>query len=399
MKEGSMKVAGLRALFAAFAATVSVTVGAQAQPAPLNIDAILPLTGGSAYSGLADSQTVAAFEKYANAHGGVRGQPIHFIVSDDQSNPSVAVQLTNAAIARHVPVIAGSGVTATCAAMGAAAAATGPVTFCMSPGYAPPPNSYAFASTATIVSSAHAQLTYAKMRNFRRIAFLVSTDATGIVSAQVYAALLKQPDLRDVELVADERISNSEISAAAQMAKIKAARPDVLYTSTSGTLFATVMRGMTDVGLNIPVITTTANANLPQLKALADVLPHELFFNGFALRLGDQLRDKSIRDQIAAFEDAFKATGVTPTDTNALGWDELLLTLAGFRQFGPTMTAEQLKTFVLGQKHFAGMNGYYNFSSGDQHGLGPDAVVVISYDKEKGDFYPASQPGGVPLKR
>jgi hypothetical protein len=45
------------------------------------------------------------------------------------------------------------------------------------------------------------------------------------------------------------------------------------------------------------------------------------------------------------------------------------------------------------------MNGYYNFSNGDQHGLGPDAVVVIAYDKEKGDFYPASQPGGVPLKR
>jgi branched-chain amino acid transport system substrate-binding protein len=237
------------------------------------------------------------------------------------------------------------------------------------------------------------------MRKFRRIAFLISTDATGIVSAQVYAALLKQPDLRDIQLVADERISNSEISAAAQMAKIKAARPDVLYTSTTGTLFATVMRGMTDAGLNIPVITTTANANLPQLKALADVLPHEVFFNGFALRLGDQLRDKGIRDQIAAFEDAFKQIGVTPSDTNALGWDELLLMLAGFRQFGPALTAEQLKTFVLGQKHFAGMNGYYNFSSGDQHGLGPDAVVVISYDKDKGDFYPASQPGGVPLKR
>ena len=77
----------------------------------------------------------------------------------------------------------------------------------------------------------------------------------------------------------------------------------------------------------------------------------------------------------------------------------VLLMLAGFRQYGPAMTAEQLKTFVLGQTHFAGMNGYYNFSSGDQHGLGADAVVVIGYDKEKGDFYPASQPGGVPLKR
>lgn len=384
------------------AALLAMTAGisvAQAQPAPLNIDVILPLTGSSAFVGAALAQTVTAFEKYANAHGGVRGQPIHFTVADDQSNPSVSLQLANAVIARHAPVILGSGVTATCASIGAAVAANGPVAFCMSPGYSPPPNSYAFASTATITSSAHTQLTYAKLRNFRRIAFLISTDATGIASAQVYATLLKQPEMKGLELVADERISNSEISATAQMAKIKAARPDVLYTSTTGTLFSTAMHAMSDVGLNVPVITTTANANLPQLKSLADVLPHEVFFNGFALRLGDQLHDKAIRDQIAAFNDAFKQIGVTPTDTNALDWDELQLTLAGFRQFGPSMTAEQLKSFVLGQKHFAGMNGYYNFTTGDQHGLGPDAVVVIAYEKDKGDFSPASQPGGVPLKR
>ncbi len=394
-----MRVSAFRALSAALLAALIGTAPAQAQPAPITIDVVLPLTGPSAFVGQALAQTVAAFEKYANAHGGVHGQPIHFSISDDQTSPQVALQLANAAIARHAPVILGSGVTATCASIGAAVAANGPVEFCGSPGYSPPPNSYAFASTTTIASSAHAQLTYAKLRNFRRIAFLLSTDATGIASAAVYAAALKQPDLRDVELVADERLSNSDISAAAQMAKIKAAKPDVLYTSTTGTLFSTVMRGMSDAGLNIPVITTTANANLPQLKSLADVLPHEVFFNGFSLRLGDQLRDKTIRDQIAAFTDAFKQIGVVPTDTNGLNWDELQLTLAGFRQFGPTMTAEQLKTFVLGQRHFAGMNGYYNFSSGDQHGLGPDAVVVIAYDKDKGDFAPASQPGGIPLKR
>ena len=306
-------------------------------------------------------------------------------------------------MARHVPVILGSGVTATCASIGAAVAAAGPVEFCMSPGYAPPPP-----NSIRVCQHDDDRFVGARATHVRQAAQLsahricrtaLDGRATGIASAAVYAAALKQPDLREIEMVADERISNSEISAAAQMAKIKAARPDVLYTSTTGTLFSTVMRGMSDVGLSVPVITTTANANLPQLKSLADVLPHEVFFNGFALRLGDQLRDKNIRDQIAAFNDAFKQIGVTPTDTNALGWDELLLTLAGFRQFGPAMTAEQLKTFVLGQRHFAGMNGYYDFSTGDQHGLGSDAVVVIVYDKDKGDFYPASQPGGIPLKR
>jgi branched-chain amino acid transport system substrate-binding protein len=398
----SVPFTGVRALLVALL-TIAIgsasAGGVQAQPGPLNIAVILPMTGQAAFSGQADAQTVAAFEKWANAHGGVRGQPIHFTVSDDQSSPQVSLQLANTVMAQHAPVIVGSAVVATCASIGAAVAASGPVQFCLSPGYLPPKNSYSFASTTPILSTAHAQLTFAKLRGLRRIAFLVSTDATGIVSAQVYAALLKEPDLKDVELVADERISNSEVSATAQMSKIKAARPDVLYTSTTGTVFSTVMRGMNDVGLNVPVITTTANANIPQLKSLTDVLPRELYFNGFLLRLGDLLRDKGIRDQIAAFYDAFKAIGVTPSDTNALSWDELLFTLAGYRQFGPGMTAEQLKTFVLGQKHFAGMNGYYNFSGGDQHGLGPDAVVITSYDKEKGDFAPASQPGGVPLRR
>jgi hypothetical protein len=34
-------------------------------------------------------------------------------------------------------------------------------------------------------------------------------------------------------------------------------------------------------------------------------------------------------------------------------------------------------------------------STGDQYGLGSEAVVVIGYDRKKGDFYPPSQPGGL----
>jgi branched-chain amino acid transport system substrate-binding protein len=383
------------------AALVSSALGATAlaQPAPISIDVIMPLTGQAAFLGQALGQTVAAFEKYTNAHGGAHGQSIHFSISDDQSNPALAVQLATAIAARHVAVIIGPGVTATCSAVGPIVESNGPVEFCLSPGFTPPANSFAFASTSTIVSSGHAQLIYAKHRGFRRLAVLVSTDATGIVSAQAYAALLKQSDLRGLALVADERINTSDISAAAQMAKIKAARPDVLYTSTSGTLFATVMHAMSDSGLNVPVLTTGANGNLVQLKALNDMLPRELYYSGFSSRLGDLLRDNGIRAQVTAFDEAFKMIGAAPTDSSALAWDELQLTLAGFRQFGPTMTAEQLKAFVLGQRHFAGMNGNYNFATGDQHGLGPDAVVVVGYDKTKGEFYPASQAGGIPLKR
>lgn len=371
---------------------------AGAQGAPYTFQVILPLTGQAAYSGQAESQSLAAYEKYLNANGGVRGVPIHFDIRDDQTSPQVALQLANADIAQHVPVIFGSAVVATCASIGAAVAASGPVQFCLSPGYSPPKDSYAFATGTTILALTRTILLYAKLRGFHRVAFIGSTDATGIASAAVNAELFKEADLKGLEQVADERVSTGDVTADAQMAKIKAARPDVVWTSTSGTVFGTVMHSMSNVGLDVPVLTTTANASAAQLKPLNAYLPHELYFNGLPFQLGDLLRDAELRRQAKVFADAFHGIGVEPTPLHALAWDPLLITVAALRQFGPTMTADQLKTYVLGLRHFAGLNGFYDFASGDQHGLDSNAVVIVGWDRDKQDFYPASQTGGVPIK-
>jgi hypothetical protein len=128
-------------------------------------------------------------------------------------------------------------------------------------------------------------------------------------------------------------------------------------------------------------------------------LPRELYFNGVPYQLGDSLKGPELRKQAKIFAEAFKGIGAEPSALNALSWDPLLIVMAAYRQFGATMTAEQLKTFTLGQRHFAGLNGFYNFGVGDQHGLDSNAVLIIGWNRERGDFYPASQLGGVPLKR
>jgi branched-chain amino acid transport system substrate-binding protein len=390
-----------RTACAVFAAAMvgGAAVPAGAQATPVTFEVLLPMTGQAAFSGQAETQSLAAFEKYINTNGGLRGSQIHFDIKDDQTSPQVALQLTNAAIAQHAPVIFGPAVVATCASAGAAVSATGPVQFCFSPGYSPPKDSYSFATGTTIVALTRTILMYAKQRGFHRVAFIGSTDATGIATAAVNVELFKTPELRGLELVADERVGTGDVSATAQVAKIKAARPDVLWTSTSGTVFQTVIRALADVGLEIPVITTTANASAPQLKQLGALLPRELYFNGVPYQLGNSLKDPELRRQAKVFADAFKGIGVEPTALNALAWDPLLIVAAAYRQFGPTMTADQLKAFTLGQRHFPGLNGYYNFGSGDQHGLDSNAVVVIGWNREKADFYPASQLGGTPIKR
>ena len=68
---------------------------------------ILSLTGVAAFLGRSAQRDFERVETYVNAHGGIKGRPIKFVISDDQTSPQVAVQLTNQLIAKNVPLMLG----------------------------------------------------------------------------------------------------------------------------------------------------------------------------------------------------------------------------------------------------------------------------------------------------
>ena len=92
-------------------------------------------------------------------------------------------------------------------------------------------------------------LKYAHDSVAKRLALLVATDATGQGSDRLLPITLAKPDLAGMEVVAYEHFEPSSISVAAQVARIKAANPQYLYISATGTPFQTVMRGIIDGGL------------------------------------------------------------------------------------------------------------------------------------------------------
>ena len=77
---------------------------------PVDINVILPLTGSAAFLGTQEQRTLLVAESFVNQQGGIRGRPVHFVIADDQSNPTVAVQLTSGVIAKGAAVIIGSAV-------------------------------------------------------------------------------------------------------------------------------------------------------------------------------------------------------------------------------------------------------------------------------------------------
>jgi branched-chain amino acid transport system substrate-binding protein len=138
-------------------ATLPLPLRAQA-PAPIVIPVLISLTGAASFIGKSDQQSLQLIEKLVNKQGGIKGRPIHFAVSDDQSNPQTAVQLTNGVLAKKPPVILGSAVVAMCNAMAALVKAAGPVQYCFSPGIHPVAGSYTFSSSISTDDLATATL-------------------------------------------------------------------------------------------------------------------------------------------------------------------------------------------------------------------------------------------------
>lgn len=393
-----LKVTARRALAALVLFGLTSAAGTAASPPPYVINVILNGSGANGYAGQTETDALHAFEKYENQRGGLWGRPIHFQIYDDQTDPRVAVQLTTQILAQNPKpiVVLGSGQVATCAAM-APLFDNGPVDYCFTPGFSPKPNSYVFSASASLDKILPAQVRFARGHDWKRIANVSVTTATGQAADFYLRYAMSLPENRSMSLVFSEAFNPSDISVSALVQRVKAANPQVIITPASGPAFGTLLRALNDAGMHIPVLTSAANEQPELMHQFAAFLPKETYFNGMLYYARDTIGKGPLRDQIDAFYAAFKAIGARPTPDSGQAWDPALIVLSGLRKLGPNATAAQLRDYIATLHGFAGSSGFYDFRSNDGHGLGSDAVIFVRWDPKKNDFVNASRRGGAPL--
>jgi branched-chain amino acid transport system substrate-binding protein len=367
--------------------------GAQSRP-PVEINFILSLTGGAAFLGKGEQQAFDVAEKVVNESGGIRGRPVKFVYADDGSNPQTGVELVNGLIAKGVPAFVGSPLASVCAAFLPLLAANGPVDYCLSPPVRPPANGYVFTAGATAVDLGAALLRYLRERGLTRVAFITTTDATGQAADEAFKTLFARPENRSFNLVANERYGVADISVNAQLVRIKAANPQALITWTVGTPTGTLLRGIRDAGIDLPVTASNGNMLYAQMSQFAGILPRELIFPSYRAMTEGDPADKRVHDVQTTFFRALRAAGVRPDIGNVLSWDALMIVVDALRQYGPDATAANVRDFILGQRRYAGVNGIYDFSGGNQRGLGVSQLVIDRWDAAKNAFVSVSKPGG-----
>lgn len=376
---------------------VAPTAGVAAEP--YNINMILALSGAGTFIGNQQWQAAQALEGSVNRSGGITGRPIKFVAKDDQSNPQIAVQLARELIAQHVPVIVGPTVTASCNAVAPLVQRDGPVVYCLTAGAHPAPGGFVFSTLTSTPDLIAVAMRYFREKGLKRVAYIVPTDASGQDAEQGIEADAAAPENKSLVMVDREHFSAADVSVNAQLARIKAANPDVLIAWVTGTAAGTVLRAAHDVGVNVPTVISSANMTPSVVKQYGPLFPKECYAAGMLYYAGNDVTNQPTRAAISTMNYAANVQGAQTDQVFISAWDPSALIVDSLRKLGTDVAATRLRDYLVGLRGWVGVNGPYDFREVPQRGIGQAAVVVVRWDADKSQFDPVSKLGGAPANR
>jgi branched-chain amino acid transport system substrate-binding protein len=366
---------------------------------PVEINVILTLTGPATFIGQGARKSLEALEGVVNKTGGINGRPVKFVFQDDQTNPQITLQLANGILGKNASVFLGTNMIAGCRAI-LPLIKDGPVDYCLTPGLHPDRGSYAFSANVSTNDLAVASMRYFIERGIKRIAIITLNDANGQDADDALAAGLDAFKAQNL-IVAHEHFSASDLSVAAQMARIKAADPQMIVAWESGTPLGTVLHAIQDAGLDrLPVLTTNANSNRAEMKQFAQIIPKELYFPDQISDIApDQIADPVTRRAVQTYITAMAAVGITKTDESyEANWDAASIVIDAFRKLGADASAGAIRDYIGNLKGFTGIKGPYDFRAYPQRGLSQNAVILVRWDPAKDAWIAMSKLGGSPLR-
>jgi branched-chain amino acid transport system substrate-binding protein len=387
-----------RTLGSAIVAALLLLSGSAHAPAiaadPVEVNVVISMTGQGAFLGSELKESMQLAADVANKGGGIGGRPLKVNFFDDQTNPQVAVQLFNQLSAKHVPVVVGPSFTAPCLAAAATVQANGPVLLCSSPAMHPTHGSYAFSMTPGIIDDLAVYVRFFRLHGWNRIGLITSADATGQDVERQLGAVLSAPENKNMKVVESDRFELGALDTTAQFSRLKAANCDAIIAWTTGAPWGTLVHGIDNVGLNVPIVTSPGNMVNAQMESLANILPKQLYFAGLNGMVRNALRPGPVADAQKVYYAAIDGAKVRQDFGNLTSWDTMMIVIDALRHLGPDATAAQMRSYILGLHGWPGVEGVYDFSDAEQRGVGQNALFIAAWDPAKKGWTAQSRPGG-----
>jgi len=339
------------------AATLALSSLGSAQP--IRIGAVYPLTGGVSYDGITKLNGAKLAVDEINAKGGVLGRPIELLSEDGACNPAQSVASAEKLITQSKVV----------ALLGAiCSSATGAIGETIKKYKIPlvsgvstaerlteQNNPYFFrATTTTTLNGKSMGETLAKIANGKRVAFIVTSDDWGRSAAQSYGDSLKA---RGAEIVATEFFDRAETDFAAMLTKIRAAKPDAIFSTGGFQNAANVTKQARQMGLQQVIIGEGAFTSEAYNK-LADPFTDNVFGIIEWVSVIDSAQNRKFIDDYKA---KFKEI---PTKFSVAGYQTVYILAQAIQRAGST-DGEKI-TAALKATNYDGLTGNYRFDDKGQ---------------------------------
>jgi branched-chain amino acid transport system substrate-binding protein len=162
---------------------------------------------------------------------------------------------------------------------------------------------------------------YMQRKGYKRMAHLYSTDTFGQYD---HTNLHDLAPKYGYELVADESFDIADTDFNAQLARIRAARPDLIYSSASGRAAILSFRQVKQLGMTTPMVVTGAAISQAFFTAIGGADKADGLM---AMTQKGSLGDKIGGDTAKYYDELKQALGgKTPVFFNAFGFDMGLIT-------------------------------------------------------------------------
>lgn len=397
-----MKLLRSLAILSLVAAVTSLPARALDGP-PVEVPVMAALSGPLAFYGQAVAKGFEMLTVSVNKNGGVNGRPIKFVISDQQSNPQVSAQLMSQNIARGAQIILDAGGGSSCLGAQSQVKADGPLLYCMTPVVHPAPGSYTFITTTPGFLDQYVVIVrYLRLRGFMKIGLISSTDATGLESEKLIDQVAALPENKGVTITTHERLALGDLTVTAQIERMKASGAQAIIAGTTGTAFQTILRGLRDGGIDLPIAASAGNLSFRQMESFAPSLgKNDIYITGFPVYAREAIGGTpALRKVVDQFWEFMKANDIPKPEVGyATAWDQGAVVVDALRRRGANASAAQIKDYMSNLHGLTGLFGTLDFVAAPQSGASKEWIFMMRWDPSTNNFIVVSKKGGEPTLR
>ncbi|GAB2766437.1 ABC transporter substrate-binding protein [Sinomonas soli] len=337
-----------------------------------DIGVLVSQTGSGAQLGQGELQGAQLAADYVNKKGGVNGHQIKIVSADDKSTPDQALQQARTLISQKVAAVVGPSLVGSCQAVAPLMAANGPVDYCLSP--AVNPKGYQWSASATAQALADEAMKYWKSKGITSIAVVSSTDASGTTGASAANAAAKAAG---INVTANVTYDPASVSVTSQLQQAVAGKPQALVIWSTGTPAGVALKGLQQLGIDLPVMTTDGNLANTFLDRIKDYTPKTLLIPATRDFWWNSQPNGPAADLEKKYHDDFSGKfGSQPDFGPGVAYDAVLLIAEALKKAG-SADPSAVKTALEGVSDFEGVVGTYNMSANDHRGINASDVKMV----------------------